>query len=326
MKTLILFAIGIFPACVAGQVIEVDSVLKAQRADSLDGWRAGGQFSLTGTNVGLVNWAAGGQNSLSVNSGFRLYANLKKDSVTWDNSVDVNYGLMRQGQSGWLKTDDRIDFNSKFSSRASKIWYYAALLNFKTQMTEGYNYPNDSVKISTFFSPAYVLGAFGMDCKPSSNFSMFMAPLTSKLTFVGNQDLANAGAFGVDKAILDSSGAMIEPGKRFRAELGGYIRSQFKVNFAQNLSFTSRLDLFTNYLHNPQNIDVNWEALLDVKLWKFLTVTFLTQLIYDDDVDITIYDSSGNITGVGPRVQFRHMTGLGLTWKFDRVPKNIDEN
>ncbi len=306
------------------QITEVEKDLKTVRPDSIDGWRRGLAFSVNGTNTGLVNWAAGGQNSLSVNSGLKFYANLKKDSTTWDNSLDFGYGLMRQGTSGWLKTDDRIDLNSKFSRRASRMWHYAVLLNFKTQMTEGYSYPNDSVKISTFFSPAYTLGAFGMDFKPGDYLSMFFAPLTGKLTFVGNQDLADVGAYGVQAATYDASGFQLTPGNRFRAELGGYIRAQLKTNIASNITFTSRCDLFTNYLHNPQNIDVNWENQLEVKLWKFLTISFLGHLIYDDDIQITVYDDTGNIAGVGPRVQFRHMTGLGILWKIDKIPKSVD--
>ena len=304
--------------------MEIDKLLAKPRTDSLLGWHKGIQLSLSGTNVGLVNWAAGGQNSIAVNGSISLYANLTLSHTTWDNSLDVGYGLIKQGRNGWIKSDDRIDFSSKFGRKASKKWYYAALANFKTQMTDGYNYPNDSVKISTFFAPAYVLGAAGMDFKPNKHFSMFISPLTSKLTFVGDQTLADKGSYGVEAAEYDVLGVKVRDGKRFRAEIGAYIRAQLKTKLASNISFKTKLELFSNYLHNPQNIDVYWENGLEIKLWKIITINLASQLIYDDDINITVYNNDGTVKGMGPRTQFRHMTALGLTWKIDKPPVSDD--
>lgn len=300
------------------QLIEVEKDLKTVRKDSVDGWRKGGIISLNGSNVGLINWAAGGQNSISINGLLGGYANLKQGKLTWDNSLDIGYGMLLQGDNGWMKTDDRIDLTSKLGRQVSNHWYAAGLLNFRTQMTDGFNYPNDSVKISTFFAPAYLLGAVGMDFKVSDKFSLFAAPVTAKMTFVTDQTLADAGAFGVEEATYDALGVKLTDGRNFRSELGGYIRAQFRTKLGENARFTTKLDLFSNYLENPQNIDVNWETLLEVKLWKFISMTFATHLIYDDDIDITTYNSDGNVNGAGPRTQFKHVLGIGLSWKIDK--------
>ncbi len=327
MKRVLMLAIGLATTMAYGQITEGEADLVKVSKDTIDGWKKGGYFSLNGSQVSLTNWVAGGQNSVSINSLFGLYANLKKGSMTWENSLDFGYGLLNQGEKlfnvdeKWIKTDDRLDLTSKFGQKASDSWYYAALTNFRTQTTAGYG-PDDNVtEISGFLAPAYWLTAIGMDYKPTmkedTEFSLFIAPITAKLTFVNDTLLANAGAFGVDKAFIDANTGLYNPGKKFRPEFGGYMRMKYKTKLAPNITFTTKLDLFSNYIKNPSRIDVNWENLLEIKLWKFLSATVSTHLIYDDDVDVSITDESGN-TSVGPRVQFKEVFGLGLSWKFDQ--------
>ena len=155
-------------------------------------------------------------------------------------------------------------------------------------MSPGYNYPIDSVKISNIFSPAYLLGALGMDYKPNGYFSAFIAPLTVKFTFVNDQLLSDAGAFGVT------------PGEKIKSEFGGYIRviyskNDFKNDILKNVSFTTKIDLFSNYLDNPQNIDINWENLVAMKVNKYISVSLNTVLIYDDKKRIL---AAKNNTGI----------------------------
>jgi hypothetical protein len=221
---------------------------------------------------------------------------------------------VKQGADDFKKTDDKIDFLSKYGQEAFKNFYYAALFNFKTQMTTGYNYSDDSkTKISNLFAPAYITLALGLDYKPDAYFSAFVAPLTAKFTFVTDEDLSNFGAFGVD------------PGETVKSEIGGYIRAiysknDFKAELLKNVSFTTKIDLFSNYLKNPQNIDVNWETLLAFKVNKYLNVNFNTQLIYDDDIFIK-NDRNGNgelEAGEGSKslVQFKEIFGVGFSYKF----------
>lgn len=300
-----------------GQITEKEEVLKTVRTDSLDGWKKGGLIALNISQVGLTNWAAGGQSSVAMNGIVSLYANLKKGRATWDSSLDLGYGILRQGsgvalKNGvFLKTDDKIDLVSKYGQRASEKWYYAGLINFNTQSTPGYTYPNDSVVISRFMAPAYLLGAVGMDYKPNDAFTAFISPITMKTTFVNDDSLAAAGAYGVQSAVYDGLGNVLEKGKKYRMEYGGYIRLSYKKTFMENVTWTSKLSLFSNYANNPQNIDVNWENLLELKVNKFISCNITTHLIYDDDIRIT--DSKGNS---GPRTQFKEVIGVGFSYKF----------
>lgn len=305
------------------QVTDAEKQLRAQSKDSLDGWKTTGVFGANLSQTSLTNWAAGGQNSFAVNGFFNLSANYKKDKNVWDNSLDMGYGLLREGKDKkFLKTDDKIDFISKFGRQAFKNFYYATMLNFRTQMAPGFNYPNDSVVISDWLAPAYTVVAVGLDYKPNKYFSAFIAPITGKLTLINNQKLADAGAFGVEKAKFDNNGVMISKGERTKKEFGGYIRiiysrNKFTPEVLKNLSFTTKVDLFSNYLENPQNIDINWETLITLKVNKYITVSINNNMIYDDDVIIKIDNNEDGILDInGPRLQIKNIIGVGLAYKF----------
>jgi hypothetical protein len=270
-------------------------------------WRTGGVFSLNMAQSSFTNWAAGGQNSLSFNGLINLTANYKKNKSAWDNALILGYGQMfiKGGTPDLTKTDDRIDFQSKYGIKASEKWYYSALMSFKTQMAPGYNYPNTENKISDFLAPAYLIFSLGMDYKPKPEFSAFLSPLTSKNTIVNDQVLSDAGAFGV------------EPGKKFRSEVGAYANLIYKKDeILKNVNFATRLELFSNYLHNPQNVDVSWETFLILKVNKFLSATVNTLLVYDDDVLIKVGEGTEGEPIMGKRTQFKEVIGVGFTYKF----------
>ena len=299
----------------SGQVTEAEKALRAMRADTLQGWKKGGVVGFNFAQTSLTNWAAGGENSLAVNGMFSGFANYKKGKSVWDNNLDIGYGLIKQGSADFKKTDDKIDFLSKYGQEAFNKFYYAALFNFKTQMTTGYNYNADGTKtkISNLFAPAYITLALGMDFKPNAYFSAFLAPVAAKFTMVKDTELSHSGAFGVD------------PGETLKSEIGGYIRAiysknDFKAELLKNVSFTTKIDLFSNYLDNPQNIDVNWEVLLAFKVNKYLNVNFNTQLIYDDNIMILNDRNRNGIVEAGEGskslVQFKEIFGVGLSYKF----------
>jgi hypothetical protein len=313
ISAIFIFLIG-FYSITFGQVTDAEKTLRTQRTDTIQGWKKGGVIAVNLAQTSLTNWAAGGQNSVAVNGILSVFANYKKNKSVWDNSLDVGYGILKQGKNtNYRKTDDKIDFLSKYGQEAFKNFYYAFLFNFKTQMAPGYNYPDDTTKISNLFSPAYILFALGMDYKPNSYFSAFIAPLTAKFTIVNDQKLSEAGAFGV------------KPGKKSLTEFGGYLRAiysknDFKSQFLKNVSFTTKVDLFSNYVEKPQNIVVNWETLIAFKVNKFISANITTQLIYDDKVKVQ-FDKNGNgiiETGevVGSKIQFKEILGVGLSYKF----------
>ncbi len=308
------FSFGVISA----QVTEKEADLKKFSGDTLTGWKTGGMFSINfGQSALSEQWAAGGENSISLNAITGLFANYKKANSSWDNTLDLGYGLLKQGKkSKAMKTDDKIDFSSKYGQKATKTLYYAALLNFKTQFAEGFDYAKDSThSISNFMVPAYLIAALGMDYKPKGNLSVFLAPLTEKLTIVNDQNFANNGAYGVDAAEYDSiTGTITKQGKKLRSEIGGYLKIAYTRDLMKNVNLQTKLDLFSNYAHNPQNIDVNWEMLIAMKINKYINANISTQVIYDDDTRFPI-DKNGDGTPdlLGPRIQWKEMFSLGIS-------------
>jgi hypothetical protein len=278
----------------------------AQPKDTV--WTKGGLLSLNFSQVSLTNWAAGGQNSVAGNVIINYFANYKSGKNAWDNNIDLGYGLLVQGRNGdILKSDDKIDLSSKYGRQASRHWYYSALANFRSQFTAGYNYPNDSVAISKFFAPAYLTFALGMDFKPNNNFSLFLSPATVRFLFVTDKTLSAAGAFGVD------------PGETMRTEAGAYAKAQYKKDITANMNLQTSLDLFSNYLDKPQNIDVNGQLLLAIKVSKFISANLSLQVLYDDNTMLTFYKDDGvTVDHVGPGTQFKEVVGIGFAYRFNR--------
>lgn len=315
MKRFYLFLVMMIAASVLfAQNTELEGNLKKpkeekEKADSVDGWKYGGVTTMTFSQTSLTNWAAGGDNSVSLTGLVNLYANYKMKKSRWDNTLDIGYGTMKQGNENakFEKSEDRIDFASKYGQEAFKDWYYAGMLNFKTQLTATKEYPDaDSLPVittSNFMAPAYLLTAIGMDYKPNDNFTVFIAPITSKFTFVSDTSLSTK--FG------------LEAGETSRSEIGGYLRSMYKVNIFENVTLTTKLDLFSNYSENPDRIDVNWEVLIAMKINKFLSANIHTHLIYDDDTKI-LWDKQGdgNMDDLSPLIQFKEVFGLGFSYKF----------
>lgn len=282
-------------------------------------WKRGILATTSFTQVSLSdNWSAGGESSVSLGGYFSSFANLVKGQDLWENYLEMGYGLIKQGGLEYRKTNDKINAVTKYGRKLSRNpegnLYFTSLIDFRSQFAPGYAYPNDSVYISKFMAPGYVLLASGLDYKVGESLSISYAPATGKFTFVNDQRLANLGAFGVDPAVYTEDGAtLVTPGKKFRAEIGSFLKINFKKEVVANVNVESRVELFSNYLDNPQNIDVNWENMLILKVNEWLSTNFITQLIYDDDINFPRYNDDGEITGEGPSVQYKQLFGIGIT-------------
>lgn len=310
-KTSYLLLAGLFGVALSlnAQVTEAEALLKKKSDATENTWLKGATTGVNLSQTALVNWAAGGQESVSMNAYFNAFANYKKGKLAWDNMLNVGYGILKQKTDAYyMKTDDKVDILSKVGLEAFKSVYYAGLINFKTQMDNGYNYPDVNTAISRFMAPAYITAAFGMDYKPDAYFSAFLAPLTGKMTLVNDDVLSAAGAFGV------------EAGKKSRSEFGGYVRCIYSRNnftpvWLKNVALTTKVDFFSNYLHNPQNVDVNWENMIAMKVNKYISVNLTTHLIYDDDVRFEEIRDDGSIKKVA-KLQFKEIFGAGVSFKF----------
>lgn len=284
-------------------------------------WTLKSIFGVNGTQTSFVNWSAGGRNNVSVLGFIEARSQYKKGNLKWENDFKYALGGLKYIDStgtkeGLQKTDDKIDLASTFGYEFSKKWFYTITGGFKTQTLDGYSYPNDSVRISTFMAPAYISLSIGVEYAPVESFNMYLSPLAGKTTIVKDQVLANAGAFGVDNAILDTDGSVLLEGEHVRHEFGAYFRLKFQKEIMKNIEMKTRIELFSNYLHNPENIDINAENVFAFKVNKWFSASLQWNLQYDDDINIR--DRNGK---TGPRTQFKSVLGLGISYTLTNQTK-----
>ena len=260
-------------------------------------WKTGGIFTLNVAQGTLSNWVGGGDKfTLSVLGFLNLYAFYKEGRHVWDNNLDLGYGFTKTTSLGERKADDRIDLYSKYGYEIAPKWYLSGLLNFRTQFAKGYRYSKDSLNrdvktlSSASFAPAYLLLSVGIDYRPVDYFSVFISPLTERLLFVTNDSLSSVGAYGVD------------PGKKVKSEIGAFLSAKFNKEVAKNIVYTSRLDLFSNYKRNPQNVDLYFTNVLAMKVNRFISANIALDLLYDDDAI--------------KKLQVRELFGAGFSAKF----------
>lgn len=263
-------------------------------------WRKGVIYSLNVSQGSLSNWAAGGDNfSLSLNSLLSMYAFYKKDKHSWDNTFDFNLGYVNTTSLGSRKNDDRFDLLSKYGYAVTSKLNVAGLINFRSQFFKGYTFP-DNVKTfaSNFMAPGYILLSAGLDYKPTRSLSIFASPVTARWVIVKDTALSNKGLYGV------------EPGRKSNLEFGAFATISFFKEINKNLTYKGRLDLFSNYRHNPQNVDLFMSNALNVKLSKIFSATWGLDLIYDDDVRL-FGDNQQSAA-----MQVKSLVGLGLLVRF----------
>jgi len=272
-------------------------------------WRIDGKFGAIFNQVALTNWSAGGQNSLAGNVTFNMTAKYKKDAWKWDNGIFLGYGLSKQGDDDLNKTDDQIILTSNLGYEIKGPWYATANLNFRTQFADGFNLPNDSVIVSTFMAPAYLVAGLGFEYEPNDNFRIFINPVTAKTMFILDDRLSAIGAYGVDSLA------------NVKAEFGAFISFFYKKEVVKNVTLTTLYTMFGNY-ENLAAWDINWDLIIDLKINEWLAANLTTNLIYDQDIKIPVdRNGDGVKESFGPRTQFRQAFGIGLTAKFKKVTR-----
>ncbi|HUH74038.1 MAG TPA: DUF3078 domain-containing protein [Chitinophagales bacterium] len=279
-------------------------------AENPSGWKIGGTGSITFNQVGLKNWAAGGDPSISLLGVVNAYADYKYGKHLWQNRLGVEYGTQKIKSEPIRKNSDRLEVFSKYGYAVSKKWYVSAYGNVRTQMTPTYEYDGDGNKtmtISKFANPMVIDGAIGMDFVPNQYLSLFLSPLATKMIIVSDDKIA----------VQDRHGNM---GNNFRAEIGASVILAYKQEVVKNVNVQSVLRVFKDYQHGPaQNIDVDWQNTIGLKVNKFLSAAVFTHLIWDYDQLIPQFDKQAVQTGVARKVQFRNVIGIGLAYTMEKV-------
>lgn len=248
----------------------------------------------------MTNWSAGGENSIAGNAYLNGALTHKSGNWLWVTNLVLDYGLSKTKSQGMRKSSDKIGLSTQLGYAATKVWYYTFMADLNTQFAKGYNYPDKSHSISNFFAPAYSNVALGMEYRPKSNYSIFLSPVSTKMTFVSDDYLSDLGSFGVD------------PGDHFKIEAGAFLKARAELPVMENVNLITTADFFTPYNKDFGNVDVNWDVLISMKINKVLSATLNMTLKYDNDV------KTFNDEGVerGPKVQFKEILGIGLAYNF----------
>lgn len=262
--------------------------------DSTSNWTKKGVFTLLANQSSFDNWLAGGQNNFAGNLNINYDFNYKKGDWNWDNKLFVAYGVTKIKGQDIQKTDDRLEFNSILGKRATERWFYSAFFNFKTQMDVGVDPETRTTTISHFFSPAYFQIGPGMLWKKDDNLKVNIAPATSKLIVVHSHFTdglpSSASVFGV------------KGGETMRYELGAAINGYYKFNLMANVTFENILNLYSNYLEDPQNVDIDYQLNIVMKINKYLSTNFAFQTIYDDNAFRGF--QTRQVVGLGVNINF----------------------
>ncbi|MDB5190849.1 MAG: hypothetical protein JWQ96_412 [Segetibacter sp.] len=304
MRKLLLTAL-LFAAAVGVWAQDKTSNSKKSATKATKGyWKKGGMLSLTLSQGGTRNWAPGGDRfTLAGNTFINLYGNKTKGRCNWDNMLDANFGLQNSDVYGILKNDDKLDLVSRWSHELGKKdlrhFRLGALLNFRTQFVDGYDYDNVKKRISTFLAPATTVLSAGVQYYTKDKaFNLHVGP-AGRWILVANRPFELARNYDVS------------PNKEVRIEAGLFSSATLNKEIVKNVSYRGRLDLFSDFLHDkPTNVDVFFTNMFYLKVNKYFGVTYNFDLQYDDNTRIFGYEK--NKAGT----QLKSIVGVGLTMKF----------
>jgi hypothetical protein len=293
-----LFTIFLF--LITSAIASAQDITEAAPADttywlrSIEGTFAFNQASFSG------NWKGGGVNSIAFTTGLFARANYAKDKWSWDNTMDLFYGVVKNQDEDGRKSNDRILIDSKVGLKAGDKWNYFGSVTFLSQFAKGYEFENSGrTLISKFASPAYLTVALGMEYKPNDEFSLRISPLSPRFTFVTDTDLY--------LNVPENYGVPI--GDKVRHEwLAMSLMADWNKQLSENISLKARYGLFANYETLAWDaIDHRLDVILAAKVSNVISVTLTMSSLYDLDQD--------------EKIQFSQGLGIGLVYKRGNFPE-----
>lgn len=269
-------------------------------------WKFEGTTGLKLNQASFTNWTAGGINSYSFSAFAKLYANHRKGKFSWNNNLNLMYGMLKNEGESLKKNEDLIDLTSVAGYDISKHWAFTGMVNFKTQFADGYDPGNDTLRISTFMAPAYLTVSPALRYQPVDWFHLYLSPVTAKVTFVMDQELADLGSFGVTPAEYDTLNNKLTDGANTLFYLGPFLEAYLKKEVAKNLTIESKLTVLYTLLNRDNletfDVDFNWENYLNYQFARYFSASFFLHLAY--------------LPAQSRNLQVKETLGIGLTYNF----------
>lgn len=251
-------------------------------------WKINGRFAFIFNQSSFSNWASGGENTIAGNIDVNYDFNYKKGNINWDSRIITGYGLSHLSEKGWRKTNDRFEFNSLLGIKTTTYWFLSFITNFKSQYTDGFDYKQEPKSlVSELLSPAYLTFGPGVLWKKSDNLNLNIAPATARYTFVND---FFSGKFGV------------EEGENTAFSLGFNLSGYYKFNLMENIEMENILAMYSDYLANVGNIDIDYQTNIRFEVNKYIKMHMTFHTIIDDN-------SSS-------KIQLKQLFGLGVNYTF----------
>ncbi|MBO4263492.1 MAG: DUF3078 domain-containing protein [Bacteroidales bacterium] len=283
-------------------------------------WANSLAFDLGFNQTGFANWAAGGSTTFALAAGVDGKANYAKDLMTWDNRLQMLYGIIwSDDKPKPQKNNDRIYLESKWKYKTGKEskWSYSAGFDFRSQFSEtwsvdgrgGQDYYEEPTLKSAIMSPAYINLGVGMDWKPGAWFDLSLSPLTGGMTVVWYNDNTLRRNYGM-KPNPDGSYQPV------LFQLGTQLKANAKFSINDKFHFETQLVAFYDYLfdykseyyttHRPFPVRINWDNKISWQISRLFRIGLDTWLIYDPLVQ--------NDSNAPRGVQFKEFASLNFTY------------
>ncbi len=279
------------------------------RFEVITPWDLGGFGTFGFSQTYLNNWKAGGNSALAFLTVLKSYANYSNAVIRWENSGEFRNGWIRQGGNlnQLQKNDDKLELISRLGVSAFKKWFYSTEVDFQTQFFNGYNYPDKSKLISAYMSPAKTMFKLGLDYKPNKRFSLFLSPFTLKTVYVRDTARIDQTTYGISR----HSKSFWEPG--LNAEV------KYRIEITPQMSYETKYKMFMNYKDPFKKLDVDWENTFVAQLNDRINMTFMLNLLYDDNITFPTgrFDTNG-VEIFRPKLQTKELITVGFSYKINR--------
>lgn len=251
------------------------------------GWQKSLVGAVNFTQTSLNNWQQGGEDSWN----WQLDLNGKfvndQEKTNWANTGKVSYGRTKVGDAESVKSADEIFWESVLAYKLGVLVNPYVAVTGRSQLTKN----NPGEKDSKFLNPGYFTESFGVGLQPSK-------ALKTRLGLAFKQTLTTGEEFAVNWSDDKDTPGDIE---KVRSEVGLESVTDYSRKMAENIVYTSKLEMFSN-LEAADEIDVRWDNLLSAKVSKLINVSFNVQLFYDKDIDL--------------KRQIRQVLAVGLSYSF----------
>jgi len=278
-------------------------------------WLLGGDAALMFNATSLNNWIQGGEDQFCVRPAINLFANYKKGKRTFENYATFAFGISKTGERKAVKDDDRLHYTSKVGYRISPKWAYTAAYLARTQFAPGYRYSGEHItaKLSDFLAPINMYFSVGLDYIPNKNISGMLAPIMGRATFVRGDSTTVILAAGMMSAEINANGETVQKPLNSRYEFGGGALIKFNGNLYKNkVTYSSQLEVFSNYMKDPQNMEIFWVSNAKIQVYKNISANLQLEMKYDDNQKTPKDDGSIG----GAQLQSKIFTGVGLFYQF----------